>query len=146
MENRNGLCVDVRVASATGYAERDEALEMLRRLRRRGYAPKTLAGDKGYCLGDFPQKVLDLGIKPHLAVPDNAPARSPARRFVRNKGYKVSQVIRKRVEEIFGWGKSVAGLRRTKLKGRRRTWDGSYLIMAAYNLTRMIRLLRPATA
>ena len=146
MENRNGLCVDLRVAPATGYAERDEALEMLRRLRRRGYDPKTLAGDKGYCLGDFPQKVLDLGIKPHLAVPDNAPARSPARRFIRSKGYKVSQVIRKRVEEIFGWGKSVAGLRRTKLKGRRRTWDGSYLIMAAYNLTRMIRLLRPATA
>jgi transposase len=146
MENRNGLCVDLRVAPATGYAERDEALEMLRRLRRRGYDPKTLGGDKGYCLGDFPQKLLDLGIKPHLAVPDNAPARSPARRFIRSEGYKVSQVIRKRVEEIFGWGKSVAGLRRTKLKGRRRTWDGSYLIMAAYNLTRMIRLLRPATA
>ena len=146
MENRNGLCVDVRVAPATGYAERDEALEMLRRLRRRGYDPKTLGGDKGYCIGDFPQKLLDLGIKPHLAVPDNAPASSPARRFVRSKGYKVSQVIRKRVEEIFGWGKSIAGLRRTKLKGRRRTWDGSYLIMAAYNLTRMIRLLRPATA
>jgi transposase len=146
MENRNGLCVDVRIAPATGHAERDEALEMLRRLRRRGYDPKTVGGDKGYCLGDFPQKVLDLAIKPHLAVPDNAPARSPARRFVRDKGYKVSQVIRKRVEEIFGWGKSVAGLRRTKLKGRRRTWDGSYLIMAVYNLTRMIRLLRPATA
>jgi transposase len=146
MENRNGLCVDLRVAPATGYAERDEALEMLRRLRRRGYEPKTLGGDKGYCLGDFPQKVLDLRIKPHLAVPDNAPARSPARRFVRSEGYKVSQVIRKRVEEIFGWGKSVAGLRRTKLKGRRKTWDGGYLIMAAYNLTRMIRLLRTATS
>jgi transposase len=145
MENRNGLCVDLRVAPATGYAERDEALEMLRRLRRRGYEPKTLGGDKGYCLGDFPQKVLDLGIKPHLAVPDNAPADSPARRFIHSEGYKVSQVIRKRVEEIFGWGKSVAGLRRTKLKGRRKTWDGGYLIMAAYNLTRMIRLLRAAT-
>lgn len=144
MENRNGLCVDVRVAQATGHAEREEALEMLRRLRRRGYDPKTLAGDKGYCLGDFPQRVLDLGIKPHLAVPDNAPAHSPARRFVRSAGYRVSQVVRKRVEEIFGWGKSVAGLRRTKLKGRLKTWDGSYLIMAAYNLTRMTRLLRPS--
>jgi hypothetical protein len=90
------------------------------------------------------RKECDLGIKPHLAVPDNAPARSPARRFVRSEGYKTSQVIRKRVEEIFGWGKSVAGLRRTKMKGRRRTWDGSYLIMAAYNLTRMTRLLRVA--
>jgi len=144
MENRNGLCVDLRVAPATGHAERDEALEMLRRLRRRGYEPKTLAGDKGYCLGEFPQRVLDLGIKPHLAVPDNAPAHSPARRFVQSAGYKVSQVIRKRVEEIFGWGKSVAGLRRTRLKGRRKTWDKSYLIMAAYNLTRMVRLLRAA--
>lgn len=146
MENRNGLCIDVRVAAATGYAERDEALEMLRRLRRRGYDPKTLAGDKGYCVGDFPQRVLDLGIKPHLAVPDNAPAHSPARRFVRSAGYRVSQVVRKRVEEIFGWGKSVAGLRRTKLKGRQKTWDGNYLIMAAYNLTRMTRLLRPLAA
>jgi transposase len=146
MENRNGLCVDVRVAAATGYAERDEALEMLRRLRRRGYDPKTLAGDKGYCLGDFPQRVLDLGIKPHLAVPDSAPAKSPARRFVHSAGYRISQVVRKRVEEIFGWGKSVAGLRRTKLKGRRKTWDGSYLIMAAYNLTRMTRLLHPSAA
>jgi transposase InsO family protein len=86
--------------------------------------------------------VLDFGIKPHLAAPDNA----PARRFIRSDGYRVSQVIRKRVEEIFGWGKSVAGLRRTSLKGRRRTWDGSYLIMAAYNLTRMTRLLRAAAA
>ena len=146
MENRNGLCVDVRVAAATGYAERDEALEMLRRLRRRGYDPKTLAGDKGYCLGDFPQRVLDLGIKPHLAVPNSAPAKSPARRFVRSAGYRISQVVRKRVEEIFGWGKSVGGLRRTKLKGRRKTWDGSYLIMAAYNLTRITRLLRPSAA
>ena len=102
--NRNGLCVDLRVAPATGHAER-EALEMLRRRRRRGYDPKTLGGDKGYCIGDFPQKLLDHGIKPHLAVPDNAPARSPARRFIRSEGYKVSQVIRKRVEEIFGWGK-----------------------------------------
>jgi transposase len=146
MENRNGLCVDYRVAPATGYAERDEALEMLRRLRRRGFTPKTIAGDKGYCLGDFPQRVLDLNVRPHLAVPDNAPARSPARRFVRSAGYKVSQVVRKRVEEIFGWGKSVAGLRRTKLKGRIKTWDSGYLIMAAYNLTRMTRLLGTATA
>ena len=66
MENRNGLCVDFRVAPATGYAEREEALEMLRRLRRRGYAPKTVAGDKGYCVGDFPQKVLDLEHPPPL--------------------------------------------------------------------------------
>jgi transposase len=146
MENRNGLCVDYRVASATGYAERDEALEMIRRLRRRGYTPRTVAGDKGYCVGDFPQRLVDLKIRPHLAIPDNAPARSPARRFQRSAGYKVSQVIRKRVEEIFGWAKTIGGLRRTRLKGRMKTWNNGFYVMAAYNLTRMARLLRPTPA
>jgi transposase len=146
MENRNGLCVDFRLAPATGFAERDEALEMLRRLRRRGFDPKTIAGDKGYCLGDFPRRVLDLGIRPHLAIPDNAPATCPVRRFRGNVGYAVSQVIRKRVEEIFGWAKTVGGFRKTRLKGRVKTWTSGYWVMAAYNLSRMARLLRPTTA
>jgi transposase len=146
MENRNGLCVDFRLAEATGCAERDEALEMLRRLRRRGFTPRTVAGDKGYCLGDFPQRVVDLGIRPHLAIPSNAPKRSPARRFCRSEGYKVSQVIRKRVEEIFGWAKTVGGFRKTRVKGRMKTWAGGYWVLAAYNLTRMVRLLRPTPA
>jgi transposase len=146
MENRNGLCVDFRVAPASGFAERDEALEMVRRLRRRGYTPRTLAGDKGYCVGDFPQRLVDLKIRPHLAIPENAPARSPARRYQRSAGYRISQVIRKRVEEIFGWGKTVGGLRRTRLKGRMKTWSNGFYVMAAYNLTRMARLLRPTPA
>ena len=66
----------MRLAKSAKVLPRLKALEMLRRLRRRGYDPKTLGGDKGYCLGDFPQKVLDLGIEPHLAVPENAPADS----------------------------------------------------------------------
>ena len=146
MEHRNGLCVDFRLAPATGHAERDEALEMLRRLRRRGFKPRTLAGDKGYCLGDFPQRVVDLRIRPHLAIPDNAPAHSPARRFRGSAGYRVSQVIRKRVEEIFGWGKTVGGFRKTRLKGRVRTWASGYYVMAAYNLMRMVPLLHPTPA
>ena len=146
MENRNGLCVDFSVAPATGYAERDEALDMIRRLRRRGYTPRAVAGDKGYCVGDFPQRLVDLKIRPHLAVPDNAPAQSPARRFRRSEGYRISQVIRKRVEEIFGWAKTVGGLRRTRLKGLAKTSNGGYYVMAAYNLTRMARLMRPSPA
>ena len=90
--------------------------------------------------------MLDLGIRPHLAIPDNAPAHSPARRFCRSAGYKVSQVIRKRVEEIFGWGKTVGSFRKTRLKGRERTWDAGYWVMAAYNLSRMARMLRPNPA
>jgi hypothetical protein len=146
MENRNGLIVDFRVALATGFAERDEAIEMLRRLRRRGFNPKTVAGDKGYCLGDFPRRVLDLGIRPHLAIPDNAPAACPVRSFRGNVGYAISQVVRKRVEEIFGWGKTVGGLRRTRFKGRVRTWANTLYIAAAYNLSRMVRLLRQCPA
>jgi hypothetical protein len=146
MENRNGLCIDYRVAPATGHAERDEALEMIGRLRRRGFRPRTVAGDKGYCVGDFPQRLVNLRIRPHLAIPENAPSRSPARRFRRSAGYKISQVIRKRVEEIFGWAKTTGGLRRTRLKGRMKTWDNGFYVMAAYNLTRMIRLLRATPA
>lgn len=146
MENRNGLCVDFRLAEASGHAERDEALEMLRRLRRRGYDPKTVGGDKGFSQGDFPQRLLDLRIKPHLAVGQNAAARSPARRFVRSAGYRISQTIRKRVEEIFGWSKTVGGFRKTRFKGRMKTWTSGYFVVAAYNLTRMIKLLRATPA
>ena len=141
MENRNGLCVDLRVAEASGHAERDEALEMIRRLRRRGFTPKTVGGDKEYSKGDFPQRLLDLRIRPHVAVGDNTAAASPARRFLETAGYKISQVIRKRVEEIFGWKKTVGGFRRTRFKGRTKTWTSGYWVAAAYNLTRIARLL-----
>jgi transposase len=111
MENRHGLCVDLRIAEASGHAEHDEAMEMLRRLRRRGYEPRTLGADKGYDAGSFPREVLALGIEPHIAVNEHASRTSPARRFVKHRGYEVSQRIRKRVEEIFGWAKSIGGLR-----------------------------------
>src|SRR3978361_1972611 len=88
MENRNGLCVDFRVAPDTGYAERDEAYEMTRRVLPRGFSSRTVAGDKGYCVGDFPQRLVDLEIRPHLAIPDNAPARSPAPRLPGERGHK----------------------------------------------------------
>jgi transposase len=142
MDNRSGLCVDFRIAMADGYAERDEALAMLRRLRRRGYDPKTVAGDKGYDKGSFPQDVLDLDITPHLAINEKGGAAdSPARRFVRRAGYAVSQRLRKRVEEIFGWMKSVGGFRRTRYKGRPRTQMAAYFVAAAYNLLRMSRMI-----
>lgn len=141
MDNRNGLCVDFRIAPADGYAERDEGLAMLRRLRRRGYTPKTLGGDKGYDKGSFPQDVLDLEIDPHIAVNEHGAAASPARRFVRRSGYAVSQRLRKRVEEIFGWMKTTGGFRRTRFKGRARTQAAGYIVAAAYNLVRMGRMV-----
>jgi hypothetical protein len=142
MENRNGLCVDFRVADADGHAERVEALAMLRRLRRRAYDPKTVGGDKGYDKGSFPQDVLDLGIKPHIAINEKGGAAdSPARRFVERAGYAISQRLRKRIEEIFGWMKAIGGFRRTRYRGRQRTQMAGYFVAAAYNLLRMSRLV-----
>lgn len=142
MDNRGGLCVDFRIAGADGYAERTEALAMLRRLRRRGYRPKTVGGDKGFDKASFPQDVLNLGMTPHIAINDKGGATSsPARRFVRRAGYAVSQRLRKRVEEIFGWMKAVGGFRRTRYKGRARTQMAGYLVAAAYNLLRMSRMI-----
>jgi transposase len=145
MENRNGLCVDIRVAPPSGHAERDEALEMIRRLRRRGYAPHTLGADKAYDVGDFPHRLRELGIKPHLAVNQHRPPGSPARRHAHGAGYHVSQRIRKRVEEIFGWMKTIGGLRKTRYRGRAKTWTAAYLVASAYNLLRAARLTRAAS-
>jgi hypothetical protein len=145
MENRHGLCVDLRIAEVSGHAERDEALEMLRRLRRRGFEPRTLGGDKGFDAGSFPHDVLGLGIEPHIAVNEHASRSSPARKFVGRRGYSISQRIRKRIEEIFGWGKTIGGLRRTRYKGRKRTWTAGYLVATAYNLLRISRLTAEAS-
>jgi transposase len=141
MENRNGLCVDIRVAPPSGYAERDEALEMIRRLRRRGFEPSTLGADKAYDVGDFPHALNALGIKPHIAVNKHRPPGSPVRRVARGRAYEISQRIRKRVEEIFGWMKTIGGLRKTRYRGRAKTWTSAYLVAAAYNLLRINRLL-----
>lgn len=141
MENRNGLCVDIRVAAPSGFAERDEALEMVRRLRRRGYDPATLGADRAYDAGEFPNRLVDLEIKPHIAVAEHRPPGSPVRRYARGNGYRVSQRVRKRVEEIFGWMKSIGGLRKSRYRGRAKTWTMAYLVAAAYNLLRIGRLL-----
>jgi transposase len=145
MENRNGLCVDLRVAAADGHAEREEAMEMIRRLRRRGYQPQTVGADKGYDAGTFPHEVLALGIEPHIAVNEHASRNSPAREFAKGPGYAISQRIRKRIEEIFGWAKTIGGLRRSRYKGRESTWTAGYIVAAAYNLVRIIRLTAQAS-
>lgn len=150
MENRHGLLMDVLVAAATGTAERECAEEMLRRYRRRHWTrPNTLAGDKGYDAGEF-LRVLeeDLGITPHVAIREGrikgktaeAEARHLARKRQRNNGYRMSQRCRKRIEEIFGWMKTVAGLRKTRFIGRWKTQLYAYAAGAAYNLLRLTRL------
>jgi transposase len=146
MENRNGLLVELQIASATGTAERDTAIAMLDDYLP-GTSRITLGGDKGYDTRDFIAKCQARNVTPHVAQ-NITERRSSAidGRTTRHKGYSVSQVIRKRVEEIFGWTKTVANFRKTRFRGLERTQLASYLAGAAYNLMRMSRLLTPTPA
>lgn len=141
MENRNGLLVDLRIAEANGTAERDLALEMVGD-RLPGTKRITLGGDKGYDTKDFVEECGWRNVTPHVAQNINEQRSSAIDgRTTRHPGYSISQRIRKRVEEIFGWTKTVANFRRTRFKGRERTELASYFVGAAYNLLRMGRLL-----
>jgi transposase len=139
-EHRHGLCVDLQIAPATGTAERDVALAMLRRQARRGIRPQTLAADKGYHSRDFVQQVRARQIRPHLARIPGRHTPGLDARTTRHRSYALSQRIRKRVEEIFGWMKTVGGLRRSRFRGVARTQQAAYFIGAAYNLLRLSRL------
>jgi transposase len=142
MENRHGLAVEGCVTRASGYGERAAALEMLGQVAvtRR----VTVAADKGYDTRDFVEAVRLLQVTPHVA--QNTSKRSSAidRRTTRHAGYGVSQWKRKRVEEIFGWLKTVGLLRKTRHRGRARVRWMFLFGLAAYNLVR-IRNLAAAT-
>lgn len=137
MENRNGLLVDLRIAEANGTAEIDNAVQML---ADNATWRMTVGGDKGYDTKDFVRMTRMLEITPHVAQNTSRRRSAVDDRTTRHAGYKVSQRIRKRVEEIFGWTKSVANFRRTRYKGRARTQMASYFVGAAYNLLRISRL------
>ena len=152
MENRNGLVLDVSVSEANGRAERTEALTMIRRTKRRHrLRPRTLAADKGYAAGDFLHELEEREqIIPHIPVPagpirgssPGSEARRRARRRQRSKGYQTSQRIRKRVEEIIGWDKTIGGLRRSRHVERWKIYQQALIVNAAYNLLRITRLAR----
>jgi IS5 family transposase len=102
----------------------------------------TLGGDKGYDTRDFVATCRALNITPHAAQNDRRPGGSAVdARTTRYPGYAVSQRIRKRIEEAFGWMKTVGGLRKTRYRGRERVQMHAYLVGAAYNLLRIARLM-----
>jgi transposase len=141
MENRNGLLVDLRVAEANGYAERKVALQMLDESLP-GQRRLTLGADKNYDSRDFVRQCRDRRITPHVTQWDSPHHGSAIdRRTAAHPGYTISQRIRRRVEEIFGWAKTVGQFARTRLRGIARTQYTAYLVGAAYNLLRMARLL-----
>jgi len=151
MDNRAGLVMNVDLDSADGKAERRSALRMLRRLRQRHWArPKTLGADKGYDDGAFLHELEnEHRVAPHVAS-RSGPIRAfgpeaVARRKARDRqgaiGYRISQRVRRRTEEIFGWLKTIAGLRKTRFIGRWKTQLYAYAAAAAYNFMRIPKLI-----
>ncbi len=138
MENRNGLAVGGCVLPAGGYAERAAALELVGALER---GPRvTLGADKGYDTGDFVDAVRLLGVTPHVAQNTTKRVSAIDGRTTRHAGYAVSQRRRKRVEEIFGWLKTVGLMRKTRHRGTRRVdWMFTFAL-AAYHLVRLRNL------
>jgi len=139
MENRSGLCIDLLITDAT-MAEHKAARQLLTRARRRRIHPKTLGADKGYHVKDFVQHLREHKIKPHIARIEGRKTPGLDGRTTCTEGYKVSQRKRKRVEEIFGWLKTVGGMRKTRFIGEARTQIAAYLSAAAYNLLRIAKL------
>lgn len=165
MENRNGLLVDVEVTEADGFSERSAALDMIDRERARREKTKrkakkkqkqdqrrrakgrrmTVAADKGYDTRDFVRACRDRHVTPHVAQNRHDRRRSAVdSRTTRHEGYQISAIARRLIEKIFGWIKTVAGLRRTRFRGRRRTADAVLVAGAAFNLVRLSKL-QPST-
>jgi transposase len=144
MENRNGLLADFRISEANGHAERDTALFMLVE-DLPGSKTITVGADKGYDSRDFVDQCRFYGIVPHVAQHTTKRRSAIDSRTTRHNGYATSQRVRKRIEEIFGWLKTVGNFRRTRYKGRERTQLAAYLVGAAYNLIRMAKLLPQPT-
>ena len=145
MENRHGLAVVGEVSQATGTAEREAALRLVD--ARRGRRRITLGADKAYDVRQFVGDLRTRQVTPHIAIDGHVRksgrprATAIAGRTTRHAGYAVSQRCRKRIEEVFGWIKSSAGLAKIKLRGRRRVDAAFTLALAAYDLIRLPKLL-----
>lgn len=146
MEDRHGLLVDLRLSTASGTAERDAVPPLIERARARGLHPRTMGGDKAYDTADLVAEARALGVTPHVAQDTTRRRSAIDGRTTRHPGYAVSQRIRKRVEEIFGWMKTVGGFRRTRYRGLARSQLAAYLVGAAYNLVRLAKLVGASAA
>lgn len=143
IENRNGLVVDTQLMLCSGTAERDAAMLMAERVD--GDHRITLAADKGYDTRDFVKEMRGMNATPHVAQNEKRSGGSSIDvRTTRHAGYQISQRKRKRIEEVFGWMKTVGVLRKTRHRGLERvSWMFTFTA-AAYNLVRMRNLMAPA--
>jgi len=149
MENRHGLAVGGGISQATGTAERETALELVDG-HYRGRRRITLGADKAYDVTQFVHDLRDRLVTPHIAIDGHVSKTGKHRktaidaRTTRHAGYDISQCCRKRIEEVFGWIKSAAGLAKVKLRGRERVDAAFTLALTAYNLIRLPKLLGAA--
>ena len=145
MENRNGLAVDAALTCATGTAEREAALALLD--RRKGSRRITLGADKAYDVAAFVKDLRSRQVTPHIAIDGRVSKHGVVRktavdgRTTRHPGYQVSQVCRKRIEEVFGWLKTQAGLAKVKVRGCAKVEAVFTFALTAYNLIRIPKLL-----
>jgi hypothetical protein len=146
MENRNGLLAAVDVHDPIGLQEPEVALAQIRRLGGSGQAsPATVAGDKGYHTKAFVGGCREGGVAPHVATVKGRRTPGLDGRTTTCRGYSTSQRVRKRIEEIFGWMKTVGGMRKSRYRGIARTQAWASFAGATYNLVRMAGLeLAPA--
>jgi Transposase DDE domain len=143
MENRSGLIVDARLTRVSGHAERLAALEMIEPWADRPRAV-TLGADRGYDAADFVEELRTLNVRPHVAQNTTRRRSAIDRRTTRHPGYAASQRARKRIEEAFGWMKTIAGLSQTKLRGLAKVDWAFTFAAAAYNLVRLPKLMATA--
>lgn len=143
MENRNGLLTGIDLALATGFAERKSALAMLDGTPSSS-SRRTVGADAAYDTSDFVADCRKRGITPHVAQNRSNRRSAIDGRTTRWEGYSVSIAIRRMIERIFGWMKTAANFRRTRLKGRAKTAMAATFVGATYNLMRLARLLPSA--
>jgi transposase len=140
MENRHGLIVDAVTTRASGHAERLAAIALIEPHADRPN-PITLGADKAYDTADFVMELREHAVTPHVAQNQSGRRSAIDRRTTRHVGYEISQRVRKRIEEAFGWAKTVAGLRKMRHRGLPKVGWQFTLAMAAYNLIRLPKLL-----
>jgi transposase len=139
MENRNGLAVLACVTEATGTAEREVGVAFAEEISGNGRV--TLGADKNYDTQDFVKNMRDLEVTPHVAQNNTNRKSAIDGRTTRHEGYEVSQKKRKRVEEIFGWVKTIGPMRKLRHRGTERVGSIFIFAIAAYNLVRMRKLI-----
>jgi hypothetical protein len=145
MENRNALAVDTALTHATGTAEREAAFAMLDRRRPRRHT--TLGADKAYDVTAFVEDLREREVTPHIAINGAVSKHGVVRktavdgRTTRHVGYGISQVCRKRIEEVFGWIKAQAGFAKVKVRGCAKAEAVFTFAVTAYNLIRIPKLL-----